>query len=263
MTVRIDDIDVDYRLEGPKDASVVTLIHSLATDLAAWDEVASGLAGRYRVLSYNLRGHGGTSATPPPYTLDLLAGDLAKLLDVLDVGQARVVGLSIGGMIAGTFALTHPRRLDRLVLASTLSELPEGGRAMWDERIAAARQAGMDGLVDATLARWFTPGFLDSHPAIADRVGAMIRSTSLEGYLGCCAAVRELDLTSRLDGVTAPTLVLAGAEDPGATPAAARLIADAIPGAHLRVVEGVSHQMQIQAPQRVLAEIARFLDEEP
>lgn len=245
----INGVTVDWRLDGAENAPAVVLIHSLGTELSAWDDVVPRLADDFRVLRYSIRGHGASGATPGPYSLSLLAGDLAALLDHAGLARVHVVGLSIGGMIAQAFALEHPDRLDRLALCATFATLPDTARPAWDERIAAVRAGGMKSQVESALARWFTPGFLDAHPAVRTRVTEMIRDATADGYIGCCAAIRDLDLLPRLHAVRAPTLVVAGAEDPAATPDVARTIAAAIPGAGLAVVEGASHQIAIEQPE--------------
>ncbi len=259
MTIVAAGIDIDYRLEGPAGAPVVTLIHSLATHLGAWDPVAADLATDFRVLRYSLRGHGATTATPGPYSLAMLSDDLAHLLDALAIERTDLVGLSIGGMIAQRFALDHADRLRRLIICSSISELPEGSDALWDARIEAVETAGLAGQVEATIERWFSADFSDAEPAVLDGVRAMIEGTSLDGYVGCCDAIKAMHLTPHIEAVRAPTLVMVGGEDPGTPPAAAEIIANAIPTARLHVVDGVSHQMALQRPTVFCKTVRDFL----
>ncbi len=259
MKARANGIDVDYLLEGSKDAPVVTLVHSLATDLSAWTPVAERLTKDFRVLRYSIRGHGRTEATPPPYSLSQLAADLAALLDSLGIWNSHVVGLSIGGMIGQTFALEHGERLDRLIIASSICELPPEGRHLWADRATTARAEGMASQIDDALQRWFPPDYRDRYPEALEAVAAMMRGTSLDGYIGCCEAIAALDLRPRLGAVRAPTLVIVGAGDPGTPPTASEIIAGAIPGAGLHVEPGVSHQLAIQKPAWFAELVAEFL----
>jgi len=244
MKVHANGIDIRYEISGK--GPVVTLSHSLASDLTMWDGLAVALADRYTVLRYDMRGHGATAAPDGAYSFAQLVGDVAGLLDALNIERAHFVGLSMGGMIAQHFALAHPGRLDKLVIASSSSRTPTEARAIWDERIALARDQGMQAHVEATLGRWFTASWRASHPEVMARIGGLITATPVAGYAGCGAAICDLDLTDKLAAVRAPTLVLVGADDPGTPPALSNAIAKAIPGARLEVVPAASHLLNIE-----------------
>ncbi|GLQ06649.1 alpha/beta fold hydrolase [Sneathiella chinensis] len=259
MFVTVNGNRFEALLEGPDGAPVVTLSHSLCTNLKAWDDLTEALVPDFRVLRYSMRGHGRSGATPGPYSLSGLAADVAALQTSFGITKSHFVGLSIGGMIAQTFALEHPERLDKLVIASSLCELPEGSAPLWAERIAAAQQNGIEALVEPTAERWFTKAAFDAgHPAI-ERARAMIRETSLEGYIGCCHAISNLDLSGRLPGVKAETLVIVGREDQGTPVAASERIAACIPGAVLKVVEEASHQVALEQPEIFQSTLVDFL----
>ncbi|NWG30227.1 MAG: 3-oxoadipate enol-lactonase [Rhodocyclaceae bacterium] len=244
MKLTINGIDIHYEIAGR--GPVVTFVHSLATNLSLWDELAAALAGRFTVLRYDARGHGKTSAPEGPYTWPMLVDDLVGLLDALKIERTHFVGLSMGGMLGQHFALAHPGRVDRLVLASTTSRTPPEGRALWDERIAVAREKGMQAHVAGTLERWFTAPYRAAHPELMARIGAMVAATPVAGYAGWGAAIRTLDLAGKLGAIQAPTLVVCGADDPGTPPAANRAIADAIPGARFELLPNASHQLAIE-----------------
>ena len=216
--ITVNGIGVQYELDGPPDAPVVTLSHSLATDLGMWEPQMAALIPRFRVLRYDTRGHGGTDAPPGPYSLDGLAEDARALLTALGVERTHFVGLSMGGMIGQTLALAHPEMLRSLVLSDTAGAVSRESWPLWDERVETARTAGMEAHVEPTLARWFTRGFIDAHPPVIDAVRDMIRSTPVEGYAGCAEAIKRLDLLERLPAITTPTLVLVGDQDPGTPP---------------------------------------------
>jgi 3-oxoadipate enol-lactonase len=244
MKVHANGIDIRYEISGK--GPVVTLSHSLASDLTMWDGLAAALADRYTVLRYDTRGHGATAAPDGAYSFAQLVGDVAGLLDALNIERTHFVGLSMGGMIAQHFALAHPGRLDKLVIASSSSRTPPEARAIWDERIELARDQGMQAHVEATLGRWFTASWRASHPEVMARIGGLITATPVAGYAGCGAAICDLDLTDKLAAVRAPTLVLVGADDPGTPPALSNAIAKAIPGARLEVVPAASHLLNIE-----------------
>lgn len=244
MKINPGDINIHYRIEGS--GPVVTLAHSLATDLTLWDDIAAEMARHYTVLRYDARGHGQTDATEEPYDFPMLVNDLVGLLDALKIERTHFVGLSMGGMLGQHFALTHPQRLDHLALVSTTSRIPPEAGVLWDERIATARTRGMAAHVESTLARWFTAPHRALHPEIMTRIGGLIAATPVAGFAGWGAAIRTLDLTEKLGVVCAPTLVVVGADDPGTPPAASEVIAAAIPGARLEIIPQASHQLVIE-----------------
>ncbi len=260
MKTTANGIGVRYTLNGAATAPIVTFSHSLATDLGMWEPQVPAVAGRYRVLRYDTRGHGGTDAPPGPYTLEMLARDAFELLETLGVGRTHFVGLSMGGMIGQLLALTHPEKLRSLVLCDTSSRIPLEARPMWDERIHTAERQGMEPHVEPTIERWFTPPFRQRRPDVADRVRAMIRATDPKGYVGCCHAIKMLDLTDRLQEIRVPTLVIVGEDDPGTPVAASRTIHERIPGSQLVVIPDASHLSNLEQPEAFTQALMSFLE---
>lgn len=256
-TLHANGIDIHYRIEGS--GPWVTLSHALTTDLSMWDGLAAVLAERFTVLRYDTRGHGATSAPPPPYDFGVLVGDLLGLLDALGVERTHFVGLSMGGMIGQHFALAAPTRVNRLVVANSISRVPPETAAIWQQRIDQAKTEGTAALAPATLERWFTAPYRAAHPEVMARITHLIAATSLAGYAGCAEAIRSLDITGHLGTVTAPTLVLVGADDPGTPPAVSRVIADAIPGARLEVIPSASHLSCIEQAETFNGLVTKFL----
>jgi 3-oxoadipate enol-lactonase len=259
MKIRANGIEVSYTLEGPAGGPVVTLSHSLATDLSMWDPQAAALARRYRVLRYETRGHGGTEAPAGAYSLDQLAEDARALLSALGIARTHWVGLSMGGMIGQTLALSSPQMLQSLSLCDTSSRIPPDMRHLWDERIATVEARGMEPMVEPTLARWFTPKFLESRKDVVDRVREMIRRTPPRGYVGCCHAIKALDLTDRLRAITLPTLIIVGAQDMGTPLAASQAINQQIKGSELVVLDPASHLSNLEQPQAFTEALETFL----
>jgi 3-oxoadipate enol-lactonase len=259
MKIRVNDIDVHYTIDGPAGAPVVTLSHSLATDLSMWDPQAAALARRYRVLRYDTRGHGGTDAPAGAYSLDQLAADARGLLTALGIARTHWVGLSMGGMIGQTLALSTPKMLQSLGLCDTSSRVPPEAKPLWDDRIAIAETQGMEPHVEPTIARWFTPKFVESRPDVVDPVRAMIRRTSPRGYAGCCHAIRALDLTDRLGAVALPTLIIVGAQDVGTPVAASQAIHERIKGSELVILDSASHLSNLEQPEAFTRALETFL----
>ena len=198
MKIDANGITIHYELEGPESAPVVTLSHSLATDLSMWDLQATVLKSGYRVLRYDTRGHGGTDAPDGPYTLEQLAEDAKALLKALGILKTHFMGISMGGMIGQILALKNPGMLRSLILCDTSSRIPKEALPVWEERIGLAQKQGMEALVEPTMERWFTAPFRAKPNALLEKVRAMIRATSLKGYVGCSRAIMDLNLTDRL-----------------------------------------------------------------
>src|SRR5947209_752169 len=199
-----------------------------------WRPQSDRLGERFRTLCWDVRGHGGSEVPPGPYSMHDLGSDLIALLDRLEIERASLCGLSIGGMISMWVAARAPARVERLVLCCTSAQL--GPPSAWTERAAAVRAGGVESIADAVLARWFTPDFGAGHPEVLRRMRGILTATPSEGYAGCCEAIAEMDLTPDLGSITAPTLVLAGEQDPATPPEHGRRIAELVPGARFEVI---------------------------
>jgi len=246
-----------YRFDGPQDAPVLLFSNSLCTRLEMWDEQAEFFAGPYRVLRYDKRGHGESEVPPGPYTFDVLSRDILGLLDALDLDKVDYCGLSMGGMSGQWLAANAPERFGKMVLANTAAEI--GPESLWVERIALARKAGMAGMTEGTVERWFTADFRSQSSPALDKVREMIRTTPLEGYVACCEAIRDMDLRPLLPSIKVPVMVLIGEQDPATTPAHGEFIADRIPGAERHVLPGVAHLSNVQDPDAFNKAVAGFL----
>ena len=249
-------LSVHYRVAGPAEAPPLLLIHSLGTSMEMWAPQAAALAGKFRVISYDLRGHGLSEATDGPYTLPLLADDALGLLDALGIERAHVAGVSLGGMIAQTLGIEAGGRLRSLVLGDTASLI--GPKSNWDSRAATIRADGMATIVDAILSRWFTAGFITEAPQIARGFGAMLLRMPAEAYISAACAVRDGDITASLGRIGCPTLVLVGDEDVSTPPAAAEALKAGIPGAKLVVIENAAHIPTVERPEAVTAAMVSF-----
>jgi len=252
---------VHHVADGPADAPAVVLSHSLGAALATWAPQAAALARRFRVVRYDLRGHGASPVPPGPYALADLGADLVQLLDRLGIAQAHLVGLSLGAMVSLWVAARHPARVRRLVVCCTAAQL--GPPAAWAERARVVRAEGVGVVADSVIGRWFTPEFRQRDPERFAEIRALLAATPREGYAGCCAAIENMDLRGDLPAITAPTLAIAGADDPATPPERLREIAEAIPGARLAVVPGAAHLANVEQPERITELLLGHLQEDP
>jgi len=258
MKLSASGIEINYQIEG--EGPTVTMSHSLACHLGMWDEQVAALRGRYRVLRFDTRGHGQTSAPAGAYSLEQMADDLHGLLGGLGITETHFVGLSMGGMIGQVFALAHPGMIQSLVLCDTTSRYPAAAAPVWRDRISTVESKGMEPLVEPTLQRWFTAPFRARRPDLMTRVGAMIRSTPTQGYAGCCHAIPRIDATDRLKELHCPALVIVGEEDAGTPVSMARDIHAALPGAELAILRSASHLSNLEQPEEFNRVLLGFLD---
>ncbi|MFA1550341.1 3-oxoadipate enol-lactonase [Actinomadura chokoriensis] len=243
-----------HRLDGPEGAPVVVLGPSLGTSMDLWLPQLPALARDWRVLRYDLPGHGGAPAPDGPATVEGLAAGVITLLDDLGIERAAYAGVSLGGAIGAALALGAPDRVASLVLACTSPRFGDPGP--WRERAVLVRREGVGPVADSAAGRWFTPAFDNAEPYVA-----MLRATDPEGYAACCDALAGYDVTGRLGGIRAPTLVIAGAQDVPTPPRGhADLLAEGIPDARLTVVEGAGHLANVERPAEVTREITAHLD---
>jgi 3-oxoadipate enol-lactonase len=233
-------------LTGAAGAPVLVLGNSLGTTGELWQPQLGPLGRSFRLLRYEHRGHGGSPAPPGPYSIAGLGADVLRLLDEFDIQSAYYCGVSLGGMVGMWLAASAPERITALALCCTSAYLrPE---QLWRDRAARARADGMASISRQVVARWFTPGYQDAHPGtVAGFVSTLERDVVPEGYAGCCDAIADMDLRPLLPSVSAPTLVIAGADDPATAPWHGAVIASAIPGARLRVIRGASHLANVSS----------------
>lgn len=245
-----------YHADGPENLPVLLLINSLATKFRLWETQIPQFAGRFRVLRYDHPGHGQSLAGGGPYSLDDLGGQALKVLDAHGVERAHVCGLSIGGLIAMWLATRAAGRVDRLVLANTSARI--GTAEGWEARIAQVRDGGLTPLVAPSLERWFTPALRAAEPALTASFGDDLTRLEPAGYLGCCAALRDADLWPEVPRITAPTLVIAGAQDPVTTVAEGVRLAETIPAARMVTLEAahLSNVASARFTEEVLAHLA-------
>ncbi len=252
-------MDINYSVEG--EGPWLTMSHSLACNLHMWDEEARRLSKRYKVLRYDTRGHGGSSAPAGAYTLEALADDLHGLLQGLGVQSTHFVGLSMGGMIGQTYALKYPGMFKSLALCDTTSSYPADAAGVWAERIATVEVRGTEPIVETTLARWFTEPFRKAHPEVVKKVAEMIRTTPAPGFVGCSHGISKINLTARLKEIRCPTIVIVGKDDPGTPVSMAEEIHQAMPGSQLVIIASAAHLSNLEQPDAFNRALGAFVDQ--
>jgi 3-oxoadipate enol-lactonase len=251
-----DGVRLFHRWDGAAGAPVLLLSNSLGTALEMWDPQIPAFAERFRVLRYDMRGHGRSPVPPGPYSIAELGRDVLALLDANGVDRVRFCGLSMGGMTGMWLGCHAPERLEKLVLCNTSAQL--GSPDQWNIRISIVQNEGMKGVAEGVIGRWFTPEFREREPQEVERVRRMLLETPPAGYAACCAAIRDQDQRDAICAVSVPTLVVAGARDPATPPEHSRIIASKIPGA--RIVElDAAHLSNIEARHEFTTSVLDFL----
>jgi 3-oxoadipate enol-lactonase len=243
MKVKANGITINYRIDGPEHAKRVPWLafsNSLATSLSMWDEQATALADKFRVLRYDQRGHGGTDAPAGRYAFDTLLDDALALMDALGIAKATFAGLSMGGATALGLAERHPERFERIIVADSPCQSTPQSSQQWEERIAVAQKEGIEALVEPTVGRWFPPETVAKNPPYLDKIRAMIRTTPVNGFIGCAAALAAHDYASAVATVKCPTLFIVGEKD-GATPTAMAKLHDKLRGSGFVTLPGAGH----------------------
>ncbi len=255
--VRVNDVVLHYEDSGDRHAPAIVFSNSLGTDFRIWDGLVCRLGEGYRILRYDKRGHGLSEAPPAPYAMTDHVGDVAALMDHCGVTGTTVVGLSVGGMIAQGLAALRPDLVSALVLSNTAHKI--GTSEMWNERIDGVATRGIGSLADGIMERWFTPQYrVPDNPDFTGYL-AMLTRTTLEGYAGTCAAIRDCDLTESTRALTVPTLCIVGDQDGSTPPDLVRSMADLIEASQFEIIEGAGHLPCVEQPEKTASVIRDFL----
>ena len=257
MLVNANGISINAQIDGPEGAPWLVLSNSLLTNFHMWDDQVAELKSIYRILRYDQRGHGGTQATPGPYSFDVLVADVIGLLDALSIKRAHFAGLSMGGMTALFLAERHRERFDRIIACDCGPASTPASAQQWKERIDIAAKDGMEALVEPTVNRWFPPDFVATKNPVLDKVRQMIRTTPFAGFAGCAQALSDYDARPGLAGISSPTLLIVGTKD--ATVAGIRQIKETVKGAALVELEGAGHISNVEQPKAFTGAIRDFL----
>jgi 3-oxoadipate enol-lactonase len=257
MKIKANGININYQVDGPDGAPWIIFSNSLATSIAMWDEQAAALKGSYRVLRYDQRGHGGTDAPAGRYAFDTLLADTVGLLDALGIAKAHFAGLSMGGATALGLAERHADRIDRVIVCDSPCQSTPQSAQQWEERIAIAKDKGIEALVEPTVSRWFPPETVAKNPPHLDKVRAMFRATPVNGFIGCAAALADHDYASAVTSVKQPVLFLVGEKDAPAP--AMRKLHEKLPGSRYVELPGAGHISNMDRPAEFNRAAADFL----
>jgi 3-oxoadipate enol-lactonase len=255
MKAKVNGTELNYEVSGKEGAPWLVLSHSLACTVRMWDPQVAAFKDRYRILNYDMRGHGASAAPAGPYTLDMLADDVVALMKQLGVQRATFIGLSIGGMIGQMLALRQTKLFDKMVLADTGHNQPPEAIKQWEERIRIAQSQGMRPLVPPTMERWFTPAFRESPPA--KKIAELIANTPVAGYVGCGQAIMKLNTTARLKEIKLPVLAIAGEADPAAP--GTKYVGENVPGAKLVMLSQAGHIANVEQAEKFNQALRDFL----
>lgn len=236
-------------LDGPAGAPVLVLGNSLGTNAAVWDRQVTEFRQHFRLVRYDLPGHGGSPAPAAPYTIAGLGAGVLALLDSLGVWRFAYCGISLGGMIGMWLAAAAPDRISALGLVCTSAYLPPADG--WRGRASQVRDTGMASVSATVVGRWFTPSFAATAPQVVSEFTAELERTDPAGYAGCCEAIADMDLRGDLPAITAPTLVIAGADDPATPPEHGAAIASLVMAGRLDVIPATAHLATVEAADAV------------
>lgn len=251
------DAQIHYSLEGPPARPALILSNSLGADFSMWDPQMPEFSKSFRVLRFDTRGHGKSSVTSSPYSIEQLAKDVLALADAMRFESFHFCGLSMGGQIGMWLAAHAPKRLNKVVLSSTAAKI--GTPEMWNTRIATVLREGMKDVASTAIERWFTVLFRAKNPSTVRKIHRILEDTSPEGYAACCSGLRDFDFREKLVNLRTPTLIISGTHDPATTPADGQFLANHIAGARYVELNG-AHLCNIEDADAFTREVCAFLN---
>lgn len=253
----LKNVNLHYREDGDPNGAPIVFANSLGTDLRLWDKIVDGLPDGLRIIRYDMRGHGLSECPKGPYSMGALVRDVEELLDYLNVKDSLFVGLSIGGLVAQGLAVKRLDLVRALVLSNTAAKI--GLPSIWDDRIEAARQGGVEALADATMDRWFPKSFQATPEIWVWR--NMLTRTPLEGFIGCMHAISGTDFYTPTSGLRLPAIAIAGSEDKGTPPDLLRETIELIPGSKFHLIRKGGHLPCVDQPEAYLKILTDFIND--
>ena len=246
---------IHYRVDGDENGKPLVFANSLGTDMRLWDPILPLLPKGLRIIRFDKRGHGLSSMPAAPYSMGALITDAERLLDHLEVRDCLFVGLSIGGMIAQGLAAKRLDLIRAVVLSNTGAKI--GTKQIWDERIAAVKEGGIESLADATMTRWFSKAFVAS-PQIELWRNMLVQQTDV-GYAGCSAAISGTDFYASTAALRLPAMGIAGSEDDATPPDLVRETVGLIPGSKFHLIRKAGHLPCVEQPQEYATVLNQFI----
>ena len=261
LRVLVNEVGINCDVSGTEGKPWITFSHALCNNLTLWDDQVELLKNDFRILRYDHRGLGQSDAPQGPYTFPMIIADAIGLLDHFGIEKTHWCGLSIGGMMGYGLCQDYPDRIASLIACDSRPDAPPDYQDYFQHRIDVAEAEGMEGLVESTISRWFTPESVSKNIPVLDKVRAMIRSTDQTGHAGCCEALKTLAFGARLGEITTPTLIIGGEKDKGAPPEALAAAAKAIPGARHVKIPNAGHISNLENPSAFNDALKSFLSE--
>ena len=252
----VNGVDIHYDLAGEQ-GPVLVFANAVGTDLVMWESQVQAFKDDFRVLRYDMRGHGSSGAPPGPYTIELLSRDVLGLIDHLGFSKFSFCGISLGGVVGQWLGINASNKLDKLILAATT---PNFLSANFEERIKTVREKGLAGIADSVVNRWFTRAFQIAAPQQVDRVAHMTVAASEAGYIACCEALMAANFADSLSQIKTPTLCIAGSDDHATSVETVTALANAIPSAKLEVIANGAHLINLEQPQEFNRILRNFLE---
>jgi 3-oxoadipate enol-lactonase len=257
MKIKANGITINYQVDGPEGAPWLVFSNSLATSIAMWDDQVAALKDKFRILRYDQRGHGGTDAPAGRYTYATLLDDAVRLMDALSIKKAHFAGLSMGGATAMGLAQHYPDRVDHIIVCDSPCQSTPQSSQGWAERIAVAETKGIEALVEPTIGRWFPPETVAKNPPYLDKIRAMIRTTPINGFIGCAAALSDHDYASAVGTVKHPVLFMSGEKDAATAPM--RKLHEKLAGSRFVELKGAGHISNMERPHEATTAIRDFI----
>ena len=260
MWVKTNGIKLHVEVSGNEGAPCVTFVTGITNDHTLWEDQVEELSADYRIIRVDTRGHGRSQSTPAPYSLKTIVADVVGVWDAMRIERSVITGLGLGGVVAAEIALTHPGRVSGVVPVSCRARMVPRYGALWPPMIEMAKAQGVGAIADVTLARWFSEEFRAANQAVIERMRAAILRTTLDGYLGCIAALLELDWADRLASFRMPVMYVSGELDRvGAPPEVMQEMCEATPGATHMILPGATHISVVSNPRAFNQAMLRFL----
>jgi 3-oxoadipate enol-lactonase len=258
--LQLGELQFNYSMVGPANAPVIVFSNSLGANLTMWEPQIEFFQKKFRVLTYDQRGHGQTDVSEQSFQFDDLAYDVVRLINALDIEKVHFVGLSMGGMTALGLAIKYPERLLSVTASNCVASFSPEARQAWTERASSVSANGLEPILDATIQRWFTETMISNRPDDIAGVRAMILNTTIDGYVGCCGAIRDLDYMEGMASIGVKTLLIGGTYDLGTPPTEMKKMSSLIPGSKYVELD-TAHVSNLEAPAEFNQTLDQFLSE--
>ncbi|MCG7337205.1 alpha/beta fold hydrolase [Sporosarcina sp. ACRSM] len=258
--ITYDQGTIHYQEKGTGEPLV--FIHGVGLDHAMWEQQVNRLSEQYRVIVYDMIGHGGSSHPPGPYSLSQYVEQLASLVDGLRLEKIHLVGFSMGGMVAQGFALTHPEKMKTLTIMNAVANRTEMQRQAILARVEEVRTNGPQSTIEPAIQRWFTSDYLEGQGEVVNGIRTRLQTNNPASYIAAYTlfATADQELWDKLDRITVPTLVITGEEDVGSTPEMAQQIHEKITDSELLIVPAMRHMLPVERPDIVNEAIHSFIE---